>query len=167
MQQIALLLPNIRSTFNVGSIFRSAEIFGINEIIISGYTPYPELKNDPRIPHLSQKINRQISKTALGTEKLVPFRYFPDTNDGIVYLKKSGYELVALEQNEQSIPLTEYFPKTKTAIIIGEEVSGIDNELLNQCSKIVEIPQIGTKESLNVANAVAILLYDICIGKQK
>ncbi len=167
MQQVALLLPNIRSTYNVGSIFRTAEVFGVVEIVVSGYTPYPKTNNDSRIPHLANKIDQQIAKTALGTERIVPFKYISDTNQAVEYLISAGYELVALEQNKNSVSLDKYLPASKIAVIVGEEVKGIPQELVNKCSEIVEIPQKGTKESLNVASAVAVLLYDICIGKQK
>lgn len=167
MQKIALLLPNIRSSFNVGSIFRSAEIFGVSEIIISGYTPYPQQENDNRIPHLARKINQQIAKTALGTEKIVPFKYFADTDQAIIYASNNGYQIVGLEQHQAAVPLNKFMPAGKVAFIVGEEVDGLPPEIISHCSEIVEIPQIGSKESLNVASAVAILLYDICIGKQK
>jgi 23S rRNA (guanosine2251-2'-O)-methyltransferase len=166
MTEIALLLPNIRSTYNVGSIFRSAEIFGVKEIIISGYTPYPQLPNDSRIPHLARKIDNQISKTALGTEKVVPFCYFPDTKDALIYAQKN-YGLVALEQSDKALSLNNYKPAGKLAFVVGEEVDGLPKDILSACEMIVEIPQIGKKESLNVASAVAILLYDISIGKMK
>ncbi len=166
MTEIALILPNIRSTYNVGSIFRSAEVFGVKEIIICGYTPYPKLDNDTRIPHLANKIDKQISKTALGAEKLVPFTYFTETEDAIIYSLKNHYRPVALEQHSNSIALNNYQPKGKLAFVIGEEVDGLPVNVLQKCEEVIEIPQLGTKESLNVASAVAILLYDISIGKK-
>lgn len=166
MSEIALILPNIRSTYNVGSIFRSAEVFGVKEIIICGYTPYPKLEKDTRIPHLANKIDSQISKTALGAEKLVPFCYFSETKDAIFYAINNHYRPVALEQHDNSIALNKYKPTGKLAFVIGEEVDGLPSDILETCEEIVEIPQLGTKESLNVASAVAILLYDISIGKK-
>ena len=157
MPDIILLAHNIRSTHNVGALFRSAESFGVSKIIFSGYTPYPTLAHDTRLPHISEKLTNQIKKTALGTETLVPFEYFeiPPIAD----LKNSGIRVVGLEQDARSVPLSTYHPPEKLALLIGEEVYGITDELRDMCDDIVEIPMLGTKESLNVSVATGIALY--------
>ena len=164
--EIILLLPNIRSTNNVGSIFRTADGFGVSKIILSGYTPFPTLnligKEDLRLPHIQQKITKQISKTALGAEKIIDFDYIetPPIND----LKKNGYTIIGLEQTKDSTLLPNFTPKTnKIALIVGEEVNGLTNEELSLCDQIIEIPMKGQKESFNVAVATGICLYGLTL----
>jgi 23S rRNA (guanosine2251-2'-O)-methyltransferase len=157
MPEIVLIAHNIRSTHNVGSIFRTAEGFGVKKIIMSGYTPYPTLTKDTRLPHISDKLTAQIHKTALGAETIVPFEYqeLPELES----LRKKGYRIVGLEQHERSIPLSEYQAPEKIALILGEEVQGIEPALLDHCQDIVEIPMKGEKESFNVSVATGIALY--------
>jgi len=161
MREIVVIAQNIRSTHNVGSLFRTAEGFGVHKIILSGYTPYPESKNDSRLPHLSSKLTAQIHKTALGAEALVPFEYIevPDLQQ----LKNEGYRLVALEQDATSIMLSEYQPAEKIALLLGEEVHGVTDDLLAQVDDIIEIPMVGHKESFNVSVAAGIALYALTI----
>lgn len=157
---IALLLDNIRSTQNVGSIMRTADCFGVKHIYFSGYTPYPAKHSDDRLPHLALKINNRISKTALGAEKTINFSTYTDHKKAIIAAKNDGYKnIVCLEQNDKSIPLQSYIPKSDTLLILGNEVSGIPEWTLSNADVILEIPQYGKKESLNVSNATAIALY--------
>lgn len=157
MPEIIIIAHNIRSTHNVGSIFRTCEGFGINKLILSGYTPYPKLVNDTRLPHIAEKLTKQIHKTALGAETIVPFEYQAhlQLND----LKNDGYRLVALEQDPRSIALSDYDTPEKVALLLGEEVHGIEKHLLNQCDDVVEISMKGQKESFNVSVATGIALY--------
>ena len=159
MPQIIVIAHNIRSTHNVGSIFRTCEGFGVEKIILSGYTPYPKIDNDARLPHISDKLTSQIHKTALGAEDLVPFEYQETLDLGTLEL--AGYRLVALEQDPKSINLRDYTPHEKIALILGEEVNGISSDILDKCHDIVEIPMTGQKESFNVAVATGIALYAI------
>lgn len=159
MRDIILILHDIRSTHNVGSILRTAECFGIRKIYFSGYTPYPHTSDDTRLPHVSRKLSKQIHKTALGTEELLEWQHIDDIYKLIKYLKEKQYVLVGLEQDSTSVPLPTYTPKNKIAIIIGREVEGIDSTILKLCDDIVEIPLYGKKESLNVAQATAVALY--------
>lgn len=163
MINVSLILPDIRSTHNVGAIFRSAEIFGVKHIYICGYTPYPIIEKDTRLPHLSNKLDKQISKTALGTEKLVPFSYYQSAEQAIEQAKQDGHQIIALEQNPKSIMLNKAKFDDNVAIIMGREVEGIDQNIIKLAEFCVEIPQKGTKESLNVSNACAIMLYHISI----
>lgn len=157
MPTITLLLHNIRSTHNVGSIFRSAEGFGVKQIILSGYTPYPKIPNDSRLPHLAEKITKQIHKTALGAETLVPFCYYESIDD---FLAANTLPIVALEQSPHSIAIDAFSPVTDDfVLLLGEEVHGIEPYLLDASRVILEIPMHGQKESFNVSVAAGIALY--------
>lgn len=163
MTEIVLLLHNIRSTHNVGALFRTADATAVKQIICSGYTPYPEITEDTRLPHLRDKITRDIKKTALGAEKTIPFIY--SEQPPLDQLKEAGYRLVALEQNPRSIRLNKYKAPMRLALLLGEEVGGITPELLAQCDDIVEIPMLGQKESLNVSVAAGMALYQVVHGR--
>lgn len=159
MPEIIVIAHNIRSTHNVGAIFRSSEGFGVKKIILSGYTPYPKIPGDSRLPHISLKLTSQIHKTALGAEESVPFEY--QENIDIQTLKNAGYRIVGLEQATRSTLLSSYTSPEKIALILGEEVHGIPDELLAQCEDIIEIPMVGKKESFNVSVAAGIALYEL------
>lgn len=160
MPEITLLLHNIRSTHNVGSIFRTAEGFGVKRIILTGYTPYPVFNGDKRLPHLADKIDRQIHKTALGAESSVPFEYHDNL---LTWLSGNTLPLVALEQSPRSVILTDFQPLKDFVLVLGEEVSGIPADLLERCQNVVEIPMKGKKESFNVSVAAGIALYALTI----
>jgi 23S rRNA (guanosine2251-2'-O)-methyltransferase len=157
MSKVVVIAHNIRSTHNVGSIFRTCEGFGVEKIILSGYTPYPILEKDARLPHIAEKLTAQIHKTALGAETMVSFEY-QDTPD-LESIKQDGHRLVALEQSPRSVTLNKYDIPEKIALLIGEEVHGITDNLLDQCDDIIEIPMQGQKESFNVSVATGIALY--------
>lgn len=157
MPEILIIAHNIRSTHNVGAIFRSAEGFGVQKIILSGYTPYPKIAKDPRLPHIAEKLTAQIHKTALDAETIVPFEYHEHID--LPTLKKAGYQIVGLEQDDRSVILPSYSPPRKIALLLGEEVEGISADLLKQCDDVIEIPMHGKKESYNVSVAAGIALY--------
>lgn len=159
MPEIIVLAHNIRSTHNVGAIFRTADGFGVSKIILSGYSPYPKHAGDTRLPHVAEKLTNQIHKTALGAEQTVPFSYqeLPD----LAAIKAAGYRIVALEQAKTSISLPTYASPEKVCLLLGEEVHGIPPELLEQCEDILEIPMVGQKESFNVSVATGIALYQL------
>ncbi len=161
MPKITVIAHNIRSTHNVGAIFRSCEGFGVEKIILSGYTPYPQTKNDTRLPYLSRKITEQIHKTALGAESLVPFEQYDNL---LTWLDTTTLPLVALEQAEGSMPLANYTPPSEFALLLGEEVHGIEPAILARCQAIVEIPMVGQKESFNVSVAAGIALYGLTLA---
>ena len=161
MPEIIVIAHNIRSTHNVGAIFRTAEGFGIKKIILSGYTPYPKIAGDTRLPHIAEKLHTQIHKTALGAEMLVPFEYQEALN--LTTLKSAGYTIAGLEQDPTSVALPDYTAPEKIALLLGEEVHGIPKELLRHCEDILEIPMIGEKESFNVSVAAGIALYQLSL----
>lgn len=157
MPEIIVIAHNIRSTHNVGAIFRTSEGFGVKKIILSGYTPYPLVKNDTRLPHIAEKLTSQIHKTALGAEAIVPFEHqeVPD----LAALRDEGFVIVGLEQDPQAIMLPDYTPPAKIVLLLGEEVAGISNEFRDKCDAFIEIPMVGKKESFNVSVAAGIALY--------
>lgn len=157
MPEIIVIAHNIRSTHNVGAIFRTAEGFGVTKIILSGYTPYPLLARDTRLPHIANKLTAQIHKTALGAETMVPFTY--QETPELQQLKAAGFTVVGLEQDERSLILPSYNAPQKVALLLGEEVEGITSELRNECDELIEIPMHGQKESFNVSVATGIALY--------
>ncbi len=129
-------------------------------VYLTGYTPYPALPGgDPRLPYIAQKLTRQIHKTALGTETMMPWTHLEDVSACMAALRSDGYTVVALEQTETSILLPQFNPPTNIALLLGREVEGIDTELLKHCDMSVEIPMLGKKESFNVVQAAAMALY--------
>jgi 23S rRNA (guanosine2251-2'-O)-methyltransferase len=152
-REIALALHNIRSVYNVGAIFRTADAAGVSKIYLCGYTPAP-------IDRFG-RARKDVAKAALGAEKTVAWESVRDVNDLISKLKKEKYEILALEQDENSIEYTKAKLGAKNLLILGEEVSGIEKEILKKCDQILEIPMKGEKESLNVSVAAGVALYGL------
>lgn len=146
---LTLVLDNIRSMHNVGSAFRTADAFAIDKIVLCGITATP--------PH------REIEKTALGATQSVTWAHEKTTVDAIRKLKDDGYTLLAIEQATSSIPLQDFAPENgkKYALIFGNEVNGVDEEVLAEVDNCLEIPQFGTKHSFNVSVSMGIVLWDI------
>lgn len=141
-----LWLHDIRSLHNVGAAFRNADAFGIRELWLSGFTPTP-----PR---------PEITKTAIGAEEHVPWEKIKNESDAIRRLKNDGYSILALEQTDQSIPIHQYEMSDKPiCLVVGNEVTGVDENLLSEIDATVEIPQFGMKHSLNVSVASGVALY--------
>jgi tRNA G18 (ribose-2'-O)-methylase SpoU len=143
---VIIVLDNIRSALNVGSIFRTADAFGIEAIYLCGITACP--------PH------REILKTALGATETVPWKYFDHAARALLQLRSSGYSTAAIEQTDRSISLKEFIPASKQAVVLGNEIDGISNEVLQYCDAFIEIPQFGFKHSLNVAVCAGIVLWE-------
>jgi tRNA G18 (ribose-2'-O)-methylase SpoU len=159
MSDICLIAHNLRSTHNVGSLLRTAEGLGITKVYLTGYTPYPLSDNDGRLPHLALKIHKAIQKTALGAEETVAWEFSDSVEQVVDTLKNKGYTVAALEQTNQSIPLPEFKPPEKVALLVGREVEGVEAEVLQLCDLALEIPMFGKKESFNVVQAAAMALY--------
>jgi 23S rRNA (guanosine2251-2'-O)-methyltransferase len=157
VKEIVVIAHNIRSTHNVGSIFRTCEGFGVLKLILSGYTPYPLVTGDSRLPHIANKLTAQIHKTALGAETMVAFEY--QAQPDLLSLRARGYKIVGLEQDGRSTMTPDYLAPAKVALLLGEEVDGLTPELRNQCDDLIEIPMRGQKESFNVSVAAGIALY--------
>lgn len=150
-KEIVLIIDNIRSAENVGSIFRTADAIGVSKIYLIGITPTPiDRFKRPR---------KDIAKTALGAQQSISWEYVKTTKSIILKLKKEGFEIIALEQDKKAKDYKKISPKKKTVILIGNEVSGVSKTILNECDQIVEIPMYGKKESLNVSVSVGIVLF--------
>lgn len=165
MREIVCIAHNLRSTHNVGSLLRTCEGLGTQQVILSGYTPYPETSNDARLPHERAKIAKQINKTALGAENSISWQHHSDIRTVLNTLKQDGYVLAALEQTSSSRSLPDFIPPQKLAIVLGREVEGIEAEVLELCDLSLEIPMYGTKESYNVVQAAAMALYHCTFAK--
>lgn len=145
---IHLVLDNLRSAFNVGAIFRTADAIRAAEIICCGYTCHP--------PH------HKLAKTSLGTDRSVPWRSFSDAATALVSLRQKGIACVALETAISAIPYHRFEWPLPVAIVLGNEALGVSMPALQLCDFVVELPLAGFKNSLNVATAAAVVLYDIC-----
>ncbi len=143
---VVLVLDNIRSALNVGSAFRTCDAFSVDKLFLVGITPVP--------PH------SDITKSAIGATLSVDHEYYPDMASCLNQITKQGYQLVGLEQTTKSEYLPSFIWKKKVAIIVGNEVNGISDDALPQIDRFVDIPQFGTKHSLNVSVALGIVLWD-------
>ena len=143
--EIYLVAHNVRSLFNVGAIFRTADVFGVSKIFLGGYTGTP-----PR---------NEISKVALGAEEWVPWEHKKHITTLLKQLKKQGILVVALETGSRATPLPKLKPRHPLVLVVGNEVKGLPKSILKIADLVVEIPMVGKKESLNVAVAAGIALY--------
>ena len=146
---VVLVLDNVRSLHNVGAVFRTADAFALAHIYLCGVTGRP--------PH------REITKTALGSTESVAWTHAATTREAAMQLQTAGYQLVAVEQTTASVPLPQFQPDPgrPLALVLGNEVFGVDDEVLALCEAAVEIPQLGTKHSLNVSVAAGVVLWDV------
>ncbi len=158
---LTLVLDNIRSTYNVGSILRTADAVGVEHVICVGTTPYPALPNDTRPGHVSASNSKEIAKTALGAEKSISISYEHQLRVSLKGLRAKGYIIAALEQAQNSLNLFDYKPTGQIALILGNEVAGVNLSELENTNIILEIPMKGAKESLNVAVAAGIAMYQL------
>ena len=149
---VIAVLENIRSAYNIGSVFRTADAFLIDAVYLIGYSARP--------PH------KEIKKTALGAEETVAWQHFPNSMEAISSLKHAGYSVFAAEQTENSIPLHQFKqgPQQKLAIVFGNEVTGVEQATIDLCDGCIEIPQLGMKHSLNIATAAGVVLWELVRG---
>lgn len=147
--QLIAVLDNVRSLNNIGSVFRTADAFAIEAVYLCGITAKP--------PH------REINKTALGATESVNWTYFEDTQTAVKKLKEDGWKVYAIEQTENSIMLNDFKPLSdeKIALIFGHEVKGVEQKVINQCDGVIEIPQKGTKHSLNISVSAGVVIWDL------
>lgn len=151
-QKVIVILDNIRSMHNVGSVFRTSDAFLIEAICLCGFTPQP--------PH------RDINKTALGATETVDWIYFENTKDAVIAVQQKGYKVFAIEQVEKSISLEQFSCNDPIAVVFGNEVEGVDNEVLQLVDGSIEIPQLGMKHSLNISVAAGIVLWQLVWGNK-
>lgn len=146
---LVIVLDNVRSSHNIGSVFRTADALLVEKIYLCGITSTPP--------------DKEIRKTALGAENTVTWEYNASTLDVICNLKEKGYTLAAVEQVEKSISLPDYLPSVNTslALVFGNEVKGVQQEVVDECDIAIEIPQFGTKHSFNISVSAGIVLWDL------
>lgn len=146
---LVVVLDGVRSLYNVGSVFRTSDAFRVSEVILCGITATPP--------------NAEIHKTALGAEDSVNWRYFKDTMEAVATLRSEGYTLLAIEQCEGSTMLNDFSPEegSKYAVILGNEVKGVQQEVVDACDGCLEIPQFGTKHSMNVSVTAGIVIWHL------
>ena len=143
---VTIILDNIRSALNVGAIFRTADAFAFEKILICGISATPP--------------NREITKAAIGATESVDWQYFDDTKDAVWSLKNQNYKIIGVEQTDVSVEINQYAPTLdKTALIFGNEVDGISDDILEWVDDFIEIPQFGTKHSLNVSVCAGIVMW--------
>ncbi|MDD2935366.1 MAG: TrmH family RNA methyltransferase [Candidatus Pacebacteria bacterium] len=152
-KKIFVVLDNIRSVHNVGAIFRTADACGVSKIFLVGYTPQPLDRFG--------RMRKDLSKSALGAEKNIEWEYYKEIAELVDVLKKSGAEVVAVEQDKKSIDYKKLKLKKDTAFILGNEVDGVSKNILERVDKIIEIPMVGKKESLNVSVSAGIVLFRV------
>lgn len=162
MSKVCLVVVDVRSTYNVGSLLRTADGFSADVILI-GITPRPiGGKSDDRLPHIAKKAHTAISKTALGAEDSVDWKFFIDIKSAYEHLRSKNYKIAAIEQSDASISIQSLPTNDNIALIVGSEVEGLSQQILDKCDAIYEIPMSGRKESFNVSVAAAIALYQAC-----
>lgn len=164
--ELVVVLDNIRSTYNVGAILRTAEGFGANEIVFSGYTP--RVHDNALLPHLRAKLDKEIHKTALGAEDMLKITFTDDIANKLAKFKAAGYQIIGLENNidddrliKMNSPELKSRLSNKVVLILGEEVHGISHKLYDLIDLFLEIPMRGKKESFNVSVAAGIAMYAI------
>lgn len=152
-KEVTVILDNIRSVYNVGSIFRTSDALGIDKIFLCGCTPTP-------VDRFGRE-RKDLAKVALGAEKTIKWEYIENTVELLKELKKKKVFIVAIEQDKKSIDYRKVKVKYPLAIVMGREVEGMSKKVLNECNVIAEIPMMGNKESLNVSVAFGIAGYRI------
>ncbi|NCQ06181.1 MAG: RNA methyltransferase [Candidatus Moranbacteria bacterium] len=154
-KRLILIIHNVRSAHNVGALFRTADGAGVERIFLSGYTPAPAIQGTSYLT----KAEKALIKTALGAEQTIAWERVKSFSSVAERLHKEAFDIVALEQTENSIYYEEYSTKKNSALVVGNEVKGIDKSILKQCDAIIELPMYGKKNSLNVSVAGGIALY--------
>ena len=153
MRGVAVLLHNIRSAHNVGSIFRTADAAGVSKIYLTGHTPAPLDRFG--------RVRNDIAKTALGAEKYIPWEHHAAPGRLLAKLQKEGWHIVGVEQSPRSVDYRKFRVKKPALFIFGNEVNGVPKSILNRCDAVVEIPMHGRKESLNVSVAAGVILFSV------
>lgn len=156
-RQLFLILHNIRSAHNVGAIFRSADGAGVDKIYLSGYTPLPADKNKL----YKTQAEKMLEKTALGAELSVAWEYCENLNALLEKLKQESCTIIALEKTPTACEINEYKPTFPAVLILGNEVEGVTQDVLEKCDAVVSLPMRGIKESLNVSVAAGIAMYNL------
>ena len=151
-QPVIVVLDNLRSLYNTGSILRTADASGVERVVLCGITPRPDQGSRQR---------RAIAKTALGAEESVAWEYEPTTRAALERFKAAGYEIAVVETAPEALTLFEWTPRWPVCLVFGHERSGVSDDLASEFDTVVRIPMLGQKRSLNVATAAGVVLYEL------
>jgi len=151
-RRVVVVLDNVRSLYNTGSILRTADASGVERVVLCGITPRPDQGGRQR---------RAIAKTALGAEASVPWEYEADSGTALARFKAEGYETAAVETSADAVTLFEWTPRWPVCLVFGHERTGVSDELAPDVETVVRIPMLGQKHSLNVATAAGVVLYEL------
>jgi len=151
-QPVVVVLDNIRSLYNTGSILRTADASGVERVVLCGITPRPDQGSRQR---------RAIAKTALGAEESVAWEYEPTTRAALERFRAAGYEIAVVETAPEALTLFEWTPRWPVCLVFGHERSGVSDDLASEFDTVVRIPMLGQKRSLNVATAAGVVLYEL------
>ncbi len=158
-RSIVVIAHNLRSVHNVGSLLRTGEVFAVDKVYVTGFTPYPTYPGDERDAKLQAQQTRRMAKAAAGAHLTMPFERHPDVHALLGSLRRAGYAVAGLEIDPDAVALDDYRPCDKLALLLGDEVQGIDSVLRDSCDVLLQIPMFGQKHSLNVSVAAGIALY--------
>jgi len=164
-KSLVVIAHNIRSSYNIGSLLRTCDGLGVEKVYLSGYTPYPLSVNEVRLPYLAAKAEKLIDKTALGAQNYIDWQKIAGTKQGLQMLteeyRNKGYKILGLEQTASSKSLPDYEATKKTVLVLGNEVTGIEPDIIKLLDACLEIPMLGSKESFNVIEAASMALYHL------
>lgn len=158
---IVVLAHNLRSVFNVGSLLRTSDVFAVERVYVTGFTPYPSRPGDERDPELQAQLTKRMAKSAAGAERTMPVTHHADVYALIESLRAAGYTVAGLEIDAGAVPIVDFRPAARIALLLGDEVRGIDASLRDRCDVLLQIPMYGQKGSLNVSVAAGIALYSL------
>lgn len=156
-----VLAHNLRSVFNVGSLLRTSDGFAVERVYVTGFTPYPSRPGDARDPELQARLTRRLAKSAAGAERTMPVTHLADVYAAVGSLRAAGYTVAGLEIDAAAVPLDDYRPPDRVALLLGDEVQGIEAPLRERCDVLLQIPMYGLKRSLNVSVAAGIALHNL------
>lgn len=160
-RSIVVIAHNLRSVHNVGSLLRTGEVFAVDTVHVTGFTPYPTHPGDERSEKLQARQTRALAKAAAGAERTMPFERHSDVETLLDSLREQGYVVAGLEIDPHAVALSDYPPTQRVALLLGDEVVGLDPTLRESCDLLLQIPVYGDKYSLNVSVAAGIALYTL------
>lgn len=160
-RDIVVVAHNLRSVFNVGSLLRTSDVFAVERVYVTGFTPYPSQPDDVRDPKLQAQLTKRLAKSAAGAEHTMPLTAGSDVYELVGSLRAAGYTVVGVEIDPDAVSIIDYEPAERIAVLFGDEVRGIEEPLLERCDVLLQIPMYGEKGSLNVAVAAGIALHHL------
>lgn len=160
-RSIVVVAHNLRSVFNVGSLLRTSDVFAVQRVYVTGFTPYPSQPDDARDPKLQAQLTKRLAKSAAGAEHTMPLTAGRDVYELVESLRAEGYAVVGVEIDPGAVPIVDYEPAGRVTVLFGDEVRGLEAELRERCDVLLQIPMYGEKSSLNVAVAAGIALHHL------